>query len=172
MSGAEALVAVGLASNVLQFIDFGTKLYARIREYSSAAGGAPKKVKDLEERLSLVLTTLNGLSQDGRATVEQEQTTIQLCLSRAHELGLLLEGFKVKAVPNKDAKDGSTWIERRLANVEKTWKAFKSLHGEEKVEEFQKVLDRLIALIQLQLKARTVCVDDPLLYHVRRITSD
>ncbi len=32
MSGAEALVAVGLAGNVLQFIDFGTKLRARIRE--------------------------------------------------------------------------------------------------------------------------------------------
>lgn len=41
------LAAVGFASSLLQFIDFGTELCARIREYSSAVNGNPKKLLEL-----------------------------------------------------------------------------------------------------------------------------
>ena len=155
MSGAEGLVAVGLAGNVLQFIEFGTKLCARIREYSSAAGGTPKKIESLAQRLSLVLRTLEGLSESGLMTVDLEQTAVQSCIARARELNSLLDKFKIDspAVANDDR--GLKRVDRRIGSIEKTWKAFNSLRGEKKVEEFQNALDSLLSLISLQLHVRT-----------------
>src|SRR5437016_14526141 len=103
MSGAEGLVAVGLAGNVLQFIDFGTRLCARIREYSSAAGGAPKKIESLAQRLSLVLRTLEGLGESGLMTVELEQTTMKSCIAQAKELNSLLDNFEIDS---RDVESG------------------------------------------------------------------
>jgi hypothetical protein len=154
MSGAEALVAVGLAGNVLQFIDFGTKLCARIREYSSTASGTPKKIESMAERLSLALRTLEGLRESGLPTIDLEQITVQSCITQAKELNTLLDKFKMGSPAT--ANDGELrWLDRSIAGTEKTWKAFKSLRGEKKVEEFQNTLDRLLSLISLQLHVRT-----------------
>jgi hypothetical protein len=155
MSGAEALVAVGLAGNVLQFIDFGTKLCARIREYSSAAGGAPKKIESLAARLSLVLRTLKGLSESGLMTVDLEQTTMQACIARAKELNSILDTFKIVSPAVSNDGGGLKRVDRRIGGIEKAWKAFNSLRGEKKVEEFQSTLDSLLSLISLQLHVRT-----------------
>ena len=43
MSGVEGIVALGIAGNVVQFVDFGLKLCIRVKEYSAVAG-APKKL--------------------------------------------------------------------------------------------------------------------------------
>ena len=158
MSGAEALLVVGVVSNVVQFVDFGAKLYARIKEYSTAATGAPKKIKDLAEYISLVSTTLTGLSESGRAVIEHEQTTIQKCLLHAQELDALLDQLKLKSPAGAAGMDGLSWLDRRKSNVEKFWKAFKSIHGESKIEEFQVALQRLFALISFQLQSRTMYV--------------
>jgi hypothetical protein len=155
MSGAEGLVAIGLASNVLQFIDFGTKLCARIREYSSAAGGAPKKIESVAARLSLVLRTLEGLSKSQLMTVDLEQMTVQSCLDQAKELNILLDKFKINSPVGANDARGLKWVDRRIGGIEKTWKAFNSLRGEKKVEEFQNTLDSLLSLISLQLHIRT-----------------
>ena len=155
MSGTEALALVGLAGNVAQFIDFGTRLCARIREYSSAAGGAPKKIESLAQRLSLVLRTFEGLSESGLMTVDLEQTTIQTCIARARELNSLLDKFKIDS-PAVASGDGDLkWIDRRIGGIEKARKAFSSLRSEKKVEEFQNTLDSLLSLISLQLHVRT-----------------
>jgi hypothetical protein len=155
MSGVEGLVAVGLAGNVLQFIDFGTKLCARIKEYSSAAGGAPKKIETLAQRLSLVLRTLEGLGESGLMTVDFEQTTMQSCIARANELNSLLDKFKIDPPVLANDDRGLKRVDRRIGGIEKTWKAFNSLRGEKKVEEFQNTLDSLLSLISLQLHVRT-----------------
>jgi hypothetical protein len=156
MSGAEALVALGLASNVVQFIDFGSKLCSRIKEYASSALGAPKKIIALAARLDLVLKTLNALNYTGRTIVDHEAKTIQSCISEAQEFDALLNKFRLMARAVVDGEDGPSWINKRLTSVEKTWKAFKSLRGEEKIEEFQTSLDRLLSLVSLQLQSRTV----------------
>jgi hypothetical protein len=155
MSGAEGLVAIGLAGNVLQFIDFGTKLCARIREYSSAAAGAPKKIESLARRLSLVLRTLEGLSESELMTVGLEQTTMQSCIAQAKELNFLLDKFKIDPPAAANGGGGLKWVDRRIGGIEKTWKAFNSLRGEKKVEEFQNTLDSLLSLISLQLHVKT-----------------
>ena len=146
LSGMAGLDAVGLAASVLQFIDFGTKLCARIREYS-AVGGAPKKIESLGLRLSLVLRTLEGLSESELMTADLEQT-IQPCITRAKELNSLLDKFKLDS-PDVAVDD------KRIGGIEKAWKAVNSLRGEKKVEEFQSTLDSLLSLVNLQLHVRT-----------------
>src|SRR5436190_1354805 len=155
MSGADALIAVGLASNVVQFIEFGSKLCSRINEYASSAVGAPKKITALSARLDLVLKTLNALNDTGRTTIDHEAKTIQSCISEAQEFNSLLDKFRLKDRTLPDGEAGQSWIDRRLTSAEKAWKAFKSLRGEEKIEEFQASLDRLLSLVSLQLQLRT-----------------
>jgi hypothetical protein len=122
MSGAEALVALGFASNVVQFIDFGSKLCSRIKEYASSAIRASKKITALAARLDLVLKTLNALNDTGRTTVDHEAKTIQSCISEAQEFDALLNKFRLKTGAVVDGEDGPSWIDKRLTSVEKTWK--------------------------------------------------
>src|SRR5436853_7731303 len=120
MAGVEGIVAVGLASNVLQFIEFGTKLCSRIKEYGSSAIGAPKKITNLADRLDLVLKTLNALNDTGRTIIDHEAKTIQSCISEAQDFAALLDNFKLKT------RTLPSWINKRRVSAEKTWKAFKS----------------------------------------------
>src|SRR5436190_20991122 len=96
MTGVEAVVALGLASNVVQFIDFCSKLCSRIREYSLNATGAPKKITTLCTRLDLVLKTLTALNDTGRTTIEHEAECLKSCISEAREFNDLLDGFRLK----------------------------------------------------------------------------
>lgn len=155
MAGAEALVAVGLASNVVQFIDFGSKLCSRIKEYTSSTTGAPKKIATLTDRLDLVLKTLGILNDTGRAYIEHEAKSIQSCISEARQFDALLDNFRVKTTTPPDGKNTQSWIKKRFSGAEKAWKAFKSLRAEEKIGEFEASLDRLLSLVSLQLQART-----------------
>ena len=69
MSGVEPLVALGLASNVVQFFDFGSKLCARIKEFSSTASKALGEIGELADRPSLTLSILKNLDQEGLKAV-------------------------------------------------------------------------------------------------------
>ena len=139
----------------MQFIDFGSKLCSRINEYASTAIGEPKKITTLAARLDLVLKTLNALNDTGRNTLDHEAESIQSCISEAQEFDALLDQFRLKHRTIPDGEDGPSWINRRLTSTEKAWKAFKSLRGEEKIEQFQASLDRLLSLVSLQLQSRT-----------------
>ena len=151
----EGVAALGLASNVVQFIDFGTRLCSRINEYASSAIGAPKNITTLAARLDLVLKTLNALNDTGRISVDHEAKSIQSCISEAQEFNALLDQFRLKIRTPPDGEDAPNWIDRRLTSAEKAWKAFKSLRGEERIGGFQASLDRLLSLVSLQLQART-----------------
>lgn len=61
MSGAEAIVAFGIATNVIQFIDFTARRCGRIREYASGYG-LPKKIAAQADRLSDILEILESLN--------------------------------------------------------------------------------------------------------------
>lgn len=148
----EALVAVSVASNVVQFVDFASKLVAQISEYAAAADGAPERLRELEARLGLVIQTLKGLPTECLASIDQEQTVI-LCLNQVKELKALLEKLKLNPHPGRGT--GTSWANRQRDRMETTWKALKSLRGQEKVEELQKSLDRLLALLNLQIQVKT-----------------
>lgn len=117
MSGAEALAAVGLASNVLQFVDFTTKLCAQIKEYSSSATGLPKELSRQALQLSALLALLKELSQQPSGP-KLEKDVLEQCQIQAQELSDLLESLQ-------GGRGQSRW---RTAVV-----AFKSLKREEQI---------------------------------------
>jgi hypothetical protein len=93
MSGAEVLAAVGLASNVLQFVDFTTKLCAQIKEYASSASGLPKELSQQALQLSALLALLKGLSQQPNGP-KLEKDVLGQCETQAQELSDLLESLR------------------------------------------------------------------------------
>ncbi len=137
MSGAEAFIAVGVASNFIQLIDFTAKLCIRIREYSTGLG-TPKKLAAQADRLSDLLAVLKSLEQSSGQSPLDEQV-LSRCQAQAQELSDLLEALK--------GDSGS-----RLKNARK---AFKSLNKSDQIEELQGVLDSLVNTLSLQLQADT-----------------
>lgn len=148
-----ALVALGIASNVVQFVDFASKLVSRISEYSTAAGGVPKKLQELQARLGLVDETLNSLTTDSLVSVGQEEQTISLCVNQVQDLSMLLEKVELRWRTSSSAS--ISWAGRQLDRMELTWKASKSLRGQEKIKDLQKSLDRLLALLTLRLQIKS-----------------
>ena len=150
MSGVEAVAAVSLGSNIVQFIDFGSKLCARINELAAGAGAAPGQLQKIQDRLSQTLAILRGLDEESRKSVENDRNILEACTKQVQDLEELIKTFIVE-----DDKPGSSHRQRGAKKVEKVWKALKSLQAEERIESCQQNLDRLLSLVQLQLQART-----------------
>ncbi|KAL8870461.1 MAG: hypothetical protein Q9174_003506 [Haloplaca sp. 1 TL-2023] len=136
MSGAEALAAVGLASNVLQFVEFTTLLCERIHDYSSATSGLPKELAQQASQLNTLLTIFRDLAQrpDGQRFADD---IIKQCHAQAQELSDVFENLRVGAAKGR-------W------GTAKT--AFKSLKRTQQIEKLQSKLDRLVEILGLQLQ--------------------
>ena len=140
MSGAESIVALGLASNVLQFIEFTVKLCGRIQEYS-AGSEMPRKLAVQADRLSNLLILLRSLSKSPRNDT-LEQSFINRCQAQAEDLKLLLDSLK------GSPKGQDRW----WSNAKK---ALRSLSQAEKIEELQHILDSLLSTLGIHLQAQT-----------------
>ena len=137
MSGAEALVAVGIASNFVQLIHFTVSLCSRIKEYAAGVG-LPKKLAAQAERLSDLLAVLHSLASSlGHDPLGD--LILTRCLAQAQSLSDLLDGLKGQS-------------QGHLKNARK---ALKSLNRSDQVEEFQDVLDSLVNTLSLQLQAES-----------------
>ncbi|KAH0559873.1 hypothetical protein GP486_003610 [Trichoglossum hirsutum] len=139
MSTSTLVIALGLAENAVQFIDFGIKLCCRIKEYSVTAG-APKRLAARANCLSDLLKVLAGLSADEQETVEWDLITP--CAEIAAELSSLLD-----TMIDRDRRKKSKW-----RYVVKAWK---SLVFERKVEDLQKTLESLLGPLSLHIQAKT-----------------
>jgi len=93
MSGVEALAAVGLASNVFQFVDFTSKLGAQLKEYASSASGLPKELSQQAVQLSALSDLLKGLSQQPNGP-KLWKVVLGQCQIQAQELSDLLESLQ------------------------------------------------------------------------------
>ena len=136
MSGLEAVVAVSLASNVLQFVDFTTRLCIRIREYSSTLS-LPRRLSAHADRLLDLLQVLDGLAKTQNLPLGGQILT--QCQKHAEDLSGLLESLK---------DDGKS----RFSRVKKAWK---SLGKDERLQEIQTILDSLVNILALQLHVET-----------------
>lgn len=140
MSGAEGLVLLGVAANVLQFVEFTAELCSRIRDYSNGPG-MPRKLAALADQLSNLLAILQS-----RATVPDpdplEDQVVRRCLEQAEELSLLLESLK----GSKNGQD-RWWKNARKALI--------SLSRTEKIEELQSTLNSLVNTLSLHLLIKT-----------------
>lgn len=138
MSGAEALVALGLAANVLQFVEFTAELCERIRDYSTGPG-MPRKLAAQADRLSDLLILLKALSQSSKDRFEQ--SVLARCQAQAEDMSLLLHSLK-------GSKKGQ---DRWWTNAKK---ALRSLSQAEKIQEVQNVMDSLLSILSIHLQAQ------------------
>lgn len=142
---AEALAVIGLASAIVQFVEFGTKLLNRLHEFGDDVGNMPKVFQDTKTRLPLIINTLMRTKEQAEAG-----TIAKLVTSALHPLinGCtqqieLLYSIVDRNLPSPKA---STW-ERRL-------KALKSMAVDKDVQKITASLDRNIqALIFYQTTA-------------------
>jgi hypothetical protein len=149
----EALAAVGLASNIINFIDSGAKLCSLIKEYSSTSG-APEELISISKRLELVLSISKGLDESGRACLEHEKLALKICTDKAEELRALLESLKIEDSNAATGKNRRRWLCGRRASVDKGWKAFQTLRRMDKLEKFQISLGQILDLIMMQQQSR------------------
>lgn len=140
MSGAEGLVVLSVAANVLQFVEFATKLCERIRDYSNGPG-MPRKLAALADQLADLIAILKSRSNPLNPDPLEEQV-VRRCFAQADELSILLESLK----GSKGDQD-HWWKNAR--------KALKSLSRAEKIEELQSTLNNLINTLSLQLLMKT-----------------
>lgn len=140
MSGAEALLVLGVAANVVQFISFTGELCSRIREYTNGPG-VPRKVALQADQLDHLLRILDSLCKSSNEE-SLERQIVAGCQAQAEELYYLLESLS-------GSKNGQ---DRWWKNAKK---ALKSLSRAEKIRELQTTLDSLIIPLGLQLQVNT-----------------
>lgn len=132
------LAAIGLASNIFQFVEIGYKLTKRILDFADHTNDLPHSIRHLYDRLPLILHVLNCVGKWN--TTEPLPTTTKAPLlpviieSRecAQELYDILEDIR----PRPDSK-----------SLKRALKAVKSISKEDSIQKLVSTLDKNIALL-------------------------
>ncbi|KAF2806135.1 uncharacterized protein BDZ99DRAFT_539651 [Mytilinidion resinicola] len=98
---AESLALVGFASAIVQFVDFSTKVIARLDDYHTAIGKVPKAFLGIKTELPLVLKTVGRTreqSQSGLVSSETQQALIPV-VDGCCEQVKLLDAILVELLP-------------------------------------------------------------------------
>ena len=137
---AEGLAAVGLASAIVQFIDFGTKILTRLSFFSAEVEGVPKPFRLIRIQLPLILKTLQQIKDQADArrvsedTAKALQAVVGECIAAVQQLDEILQ----KALPNDKA---SSWQVFR--------KALSSLAQDKKIAQLQASIEQYISTLTL-----------------------
>jgi len=122
---AEAVAVIGLASSIVQFVDFSSKVIKRLQEFQSSLKEKHNIFADLIIILPLMRDTLDRLCHPSVPNYQREETeevllpVIRACVAQVE----FLEGILEKTIP--DASETSS---------SKRWKALCSLAREEAVK--------------------------------------
>jgi hypothetical protein len=109
---AEALAAVGLASSIVQFVDFGSKLLSDGRELYYSAAGVLLENDELETIVVNIKHVSEAISSNALGISDPAlRGMTEACLGLASELLVLLQGLKLDGTKN-----------RQLELMRKLWK--------------------------------------------------
>jgi hypothetical protein len=142
----DPLSALGLAANIIQFIEFGSKLVSKsVQQYNSVAGSAADK-QDVE----LVTRHVHTLAEDiigtttAKGTLSRNEDALkqlaQSCARAASELIVILESLKL----GKDVRGG-----KRM--VQSLRQALRSMGQESRIDAFGHKLDDFRSELTLNL---------------------
>ncbi|MCJ1252082.1 hypothetical protein MMC30_009320 [Trapelia coarctata] len=140
------LAAIGLASAIIQFVDFGTKVLHRFYEFQKRAGEVPAVFHNLQLRLPLYLDSIKRIKaqvDDGEVHEDTQQALrpiVQNCFEQIEQLNDVL----TKVSP---AIGDSSW--RRGT------KALLSIGQESHIKEIEEALANNIPLLTLNQVARS-----------------
>ena len=93
------LAAIGLASSIIQFVDFGIKVVVRLHEFESAinSGQDPKPYRDIRIELPLLIDTLRQTQEQAeRGQIDDQRAksllpVIQGCYDQVRQLDQMLQ---------------------------------------------------------------------------------
>ncbi|MCJ1309854.1 hypothetical protein MMC25_003515 [Agyrium rufum] len=111
---AEALALIGLASALVQFVDFGTKVIRHLRQIEDQAADIASWFKSARYRLPLMLDLVRKIMLQMDAGLVSDKSkeamypVVHDCISQAQELDRLLDKFSPKS------RD-SSWIRGKKA---------------------------------------------------------
>ena len=128
----ESLAALSLAGNIVQFIDFGCRLFSKSRELYRSSNGVLAENVELENIANSLIMLSEGLTDGSDQMSIQSPDYVNLmslaknCKSIASELLRTLDRFKVKEPQKK-------WQSFRVA--------LRRLWSSKKIKEMSKRLD-------------------------------
>ena len=135
MSGAEALIALGIIANTFGVIDFASKVIRRIKDAGETVQNVPQAFRDVQTTLPLLSHALKQTQRRIETGALDEEAcsalkpVLQNCSSDISELN----GIFDKCLP----KDGSSRLHRG-------WKAAISLRQDKKVEEISELIQKRV----------------------------
>lgn len=133
----EALAAVGLASSIVQFVDFATKIISKGYQYQRSVDG----VLDENVELQAIADNLDQLSKGLVTSTEKTSPS-----ARRNQNSKENEALKAVAIEcQKIANDLGTAVDRLKMTGKRTrWKSFRqALKSQWKKEEIEATLRRL-----------------------------
>lgn len=94
---AEALVAIGLASSLITFIQFSQQIASQLRDLN--VGDVPGSFQDIKMRLPLILSIINRVQNVAhRLSTEDKETfnaVVDNCLKQVHQLDSILQRLTI-----------------------------------------------------------------------------
>jgi len=128
---AEALAVVGIVANIIQLVDFGSRVLKRLEEYQSKLGEIPEAFRHIKAELPVLLDALRQTKAAIDAGSMQDETkrallpAVEGCRVQIKSLDDVI----IKALP----ASGESW-------ARKGRKALRSLRYDAKVEKITAVV--------------------------------
>jgi hypothetical protein len=140
----ESLTAIGLAANIVQFVDFSTRLLAEPSEVYHAATGLPKEhveLQDVAENLNSMVERLVTPTNPGPSSSTQAE------ISRIALSAMEVADDLIRTVEKLKVSDSS----------KNKWRSFRqalsTLWNKDKIESSQKRLDAFRDQLSIQILA-------------------
>ncbi|OCL09134.1 hypothetical protein AOQ84DRAFT_388390 [Glonium stellatum] len=132
---AEAIAVVSIVSNIVQLVDFGSKVLCRLNEYQSSLGDIPESYQHIKAELPVLLDTLQQTQKEIESGSIRDETKQALlpAIEGCQVQVKLLSDVILKVLPEQ----GDSWGRRKR-------KAFSSLHYDGKVEKITTIIRKYI----------------------------
>lgn len=137
----DPLSAIGLASAVVQFIDFGLKVAKRLDEFNSKnPGDVPKSLQAISTQLPLLLHALERIKSDSQIKNLDFDTK---CILRGMVSGCMAQIVEVENMINEISRSPGDSLKVKIKKV------FTSLKYDEKIWEVERNLHTYISVLIL-----------------------
>lgn len=135
---AEALAVVGIVANILQLVDFSTKVLARLNDFQSSLGEIPKAFRHIKAELPVLQETLKQTKDKIDDGAIEDSTKAALLPA--------IEGCKDQ-VEALDSLLAETLPAVSDSRFQKSAKALRSITQDSKVESITKILRGYISTL-------------------------
>jgi hypothetical protein len=145
----DPFTALGLASNIVQFIDFASELFSKSKELAKSASGATKENEELEkatERLQRLCSDLKWSCRAGSKAARRSDDEAVLselaseCTATADDLLFALEGLR--------ARGGTRNLQSFRKALQTVWKKDKIREMETKLAAHRRELTLRLTAMQ------------------------